>query len=156
VAQRSQREDRRRLNRARALENSIFALGQSEHLLQDSGHPEADAALAQGRTWMAHAHQLHLLTTYENRIRRSVEKNTAELNALQAQRKAAIAKAEEEARLLVQLAQTEGGDYDSADDFPPESQPLGFFPGPSSSVESSASTASPAPCTPHKGRDSDS
>jgi hypothetical protein len=119
-------EDRWRLNRARALENSIFALGQSEHLNEDSGHPEVDAALAQGRTWMDHARELNLLTTYENRIRRSVEKNTAELRALQAQRKAAIAQAEEEAIALVQLAQTEGGDYDLADDFPPESQPLGF------------------------------
>jgi hypothetical protein len=119
-------EDRWRLNRARALENSIFALGQSEYLTQDSGHPQADAALAQGRTWMAHAHQLHLLTTYENRIRRSVEKNTAELRALQAERKAAVAQAEEEAMALVQLAQTEGGDYDPAGDFPPESHPLGF------------------------------
>jgi hypothetical protein len=120
-------EDRWRLNRARALENSIFALGQAEHLHEASGHhPEIDAAFAQGRTWIAHAHELHLLTTYENRIRRSVEKNTAELNALQTQRKAAIAKAEEEARLLVQLAEAEGGDYDPADDFPPESQPVGF------------------------------
>ena len=75
---------------------------------------------------MTHAHELHLLTTYENRIRRSVEKNTAELNALQTQRRAAIAKAEEEARLLVQLAEAEGGDYDPTDDFPAESQPLGF------------------------------
>ena len=119
-------EDRWRLNRARALENSIFALGQGEHLLEYSGHSEADAAFAQGLPWMAHAHELHLLTTYENRIRRSVEKNTAELNALQTQRTAAIAKAEEEARLLVQLAEAEGGDYDPADDFPAESQPLGF------------------------------
>jgi hypothetical protein len=119
-------EDRWRLNRARALENSIFALGQTEHLLPDSGHPEVATALAQGRTWMDHAHELHLLTTYENRIRRSVEKNTAELRALQAQRKAAIAQAEKEAIALVQLAQTEGGDYDPSDDFPPESQPLGF------------------------------
>jgi hypothetical protein len=119
-------EDRWRLNRARALENSIFALGQGEHLYEYSGDPEVDAAFAQGRTWMTHAHELHLLTTYENRIRRSVEKNTAELRALQAERKAAIAKAEEEARLLVQLAEAEGGDYDPADDFPPESQPLGF------------------------------
>ncbi|HEY6343279.1 MAG TPA: hypothetical protein VIY49_17430 [Bryobacteraceae bacterium] len=119
-------EDRWRLNRARALENSIFALGQGEHLLEFSGHAETDAALAQGRTWMTHAHELHLLTTYENRIRRSVEKNTAELHALQAERKAAIAKAEEEARLLVQLADAEGGGYDPAVDFPPESQPLGF------------------------------
>jgi hypothetical protein len=124
-------EDYWRLNRARALENSIFALGQSalgesEDPPQDSGHPELDAALAQGRTWMAHARELNLLTTYENRIRRSVEKNTAELRALQAQRKAAIERAEEEARLLVQLAKTERGKYDPADDFPPESQPLGF------------------------------
>jgi hypothetical protein len=119
-------EDRWRLNRARALENSIFALGQSDHFLEASAHPETDTAITQGRTWMAHAHELHLLTTYENRIRRSVEKNTAELHALQAQRKAAVAKAEEEARLLVQLAEIEGGDYDPAVDFPPESQPLGF------------------------------
>ena len=119
-------EDRWRLNRARALENSIFARGQGEHLHEISGHPEVATAFAQGRVWMDHAHELHLLTTYENRIRRSVEKNTAELRALQAERKAAIAKAEEEAWLLVQLAEAEGGDYDPADDFPPEYQPLGF------------------------------
>jgi hypothetical protein len=75
---------------------------------------------------MAHAHELHLLTTYENRIRRSVDKNTAELLALQAEPKAAVAKAEKEAEALVRLAQTEGGDYDATDDFPPESQPLRF------------------------------
>ena len=80
-------EDRWRLNRARALENSIFALGQTEHVPEDSDQPELDAALAQGRTWMDHARELNLLTTYENRIRRSVEKNTAELRALQAERK---------------------------------------------------------------------
>jgi hypothetical protein len=58
--------------------------------------------------------------------------------ALQAQRKGAIAKTEEEARLLLQLAEIEGGDYDPADDFPPESQPLGFvFSRPASSVKSS-------------------
>jgi hypothetical protein len=119
-------EDRWRLNRARALENTILALGQSEHLPPDGSYSELDAALAQAQAWMAHAREIQLLTTYENRIRRSVEKNTAELNALQTQRKAAIAKAEEEARLLVQLAEAEGGDYDPADDFPPESQPLGF------------------------------
>jgi hypothetical protein len=119
-------EDRWRLNRARAIENSIFALGQSDHFIEASGHPEGDASFTQGVTWIAHARELHLLMTYENRIRRSVEKNTAELRALQAERKAAVAKAEEEARLLVQLAEAEGGDYDPADDFPPESQPPGF------------------------------
>ena len=120
-------EDRWRLNRARALENSIFAIGQGQHRDEDSDHhPEAEAAFAQGLTWIAHAHELHLLTTYENRIRRSVEKNTAELRTLQAERKAAIAQAEKEAEALIRLAEAEGGDYDPADDFPPESRPVGF------------------------------
>jgi hypothetical protein len=119
-------EDRWRLNRARALENTILALGQSEHLPPDGSYSELHAALAQTQAWLAHAREIQLLTTYENRLRRSVEKNTAELRALQAERKAAVAKAEEEARLLVQLAEAEGGDYDPAVDFPPESQPIGF------------------------------
>src|SRR5580658_10887090 len=42
-------EDRWRLNRARALENSIFALGQSEHIPEDSDNPDVDAALAPAR-----------------------------------------------------------------------------------------------------------
>ena len=85
-------EDRWRLNRARALENSIFALGQIDNCPEDSDNPDVDAALAQGLTWMAHARELQLLSLYESRIRRSVEKNTAELRALQAERKAAIAR----------------------------------------------------------------
>jgi hypothetical protein len=65
--------------------------------------------------------------------------NRACARALQAERKAAIEQAEKEARLLVQLAEAhsplvalcasnkaEGGNYDPANDFPPESQPLGF------------------------------
>jgi hypothetical protein len=77
-----------------------------------------------------------------------VEKNTVELNALQAQRKAAIAQVEAEALALVQLAQEKGG-FDPADYFPPESQPLGsFFQGPRSSVNSSAATASFTPKSP--------
>src|SRR6516165_9444649 len=88
-------EDKWRLNRARALENSIFTLGFQEHSDPNAGHPEVDAALAQGRTWIAQARNLQLLTTYEQRIRRSVEKNMAEIKALQAERKAAIAEAEE-------------------------------------------------------------
>ena len=53
----------------------------------------------------------------------------AELKGLQTERKAAIAEAEEKACLLVQLAEYEaqhGRNYNPANDFPPESQPLGF------------------------------
>jgi hypothetical protein len=149
-------EDKWRLHRARALENSVFALGHRERFQRtapgtgtersfdpnnpaapgcvvrwvpgdpNAALPEVDAALAQGQTWIAQAKNLQLLTLYEQRIRRSVEKNTAELKALQAERKAAFAKAEEEARLLVKLAQSEGDNHDPSIDFPPESQPLGF------------------------------
>jgi hypothetical protein len=121
-------EDRWRLNRARALENSIFALGQIDHVPEDSDDPDVDAALAQGRTWMAHARELQLLTTYENRIRRSVEKNTAELRALQNDRKFAPIEAELERRLN---ARFEGGNDDLAGD-PPSETPdssVRFFEG---------------------------
>jgi hypothetical protein len=118
-------EDYWRLNRARALENAVFTLGLQERSDPAAG-PEIDAALAQGRTWIEQAKNLQLLTIYEQRIRRSVEKNMAELRALQAERKAAVAKAEKDARLLLQLAEHEGRNFDPAIDLPPESQPLGF------------------------------
>jgi hypothetical protein len=52
------------------------------------------------------------------RIRRAIEKNTAALNAMQAQRKSAYAKAEAEAILLTQLAHAKGQTVDAAKDFP--------------------------------------
>jgi hypothetical protein len=132
-------EDRWRLNRARALENTILALGQSEHLPPNGSYSELDAALAQAQAWMDHAHHLNLLTTYENRIRRSVEKNTAELRALQSERKAPIAKELPKKFLTVRFVGRDGKEHDPANDPPPESagssparqggdqhQPLGF------------------------------
>ncbi|HYK60300.1 MAG TPA: hypothetical protein VEV85_12790 [Bryobacteraceae bacterium] len=123
-------EDKWRLNRARALENAVSTQGHRKNSYpEDTPDPEEDAALALGRTWVQQAKNLQLLTTYEQRFRRSVEKNLAELKALQADRKAAIEKAEHEARLLVQLAEAEeaeGRNYDPSMDFPPESRPLGF------------------------------
>jgi hypothetical protein len=125
-------EDYWRLNRARALENAVFTLGLQKNFGgydDDVPNPEVETALALGRTWAQQNRSLQLLTTYEQRIRRSIEKNTAELRALQAARKAAVAQAEEKARLLVQLAEYEakqGRNYDPSNDFPSESQPLGF------------------------------
>ena len=49
-------------------------LGLQEHSDPNAAHPEVDAAFAQGRTWIAQAKNLQLLTTYEQRIRRSVER----------------------------------------------------------------------------------
>jgi hypothetical protein len=121
-------EDYWRLNRARALENSIFALGQIDNLPEDSDDPDVDAALAQGRTWIAHARELQLLSLYESRIRRSVEKNTAELRALQNKRRLApIA-----ARLQQDLnARYQGGNDHAAGDLPSENpdSSVRFFEG---------------------------
>src|SRR5262252_1185888 len=85
-------EDYWRLNRARALENSIFTLGLQDHSDLAAGNPEVDAAFAQGRTWIEQARNVQLLTTYEQRIRRSIEKNAAELRTLQTARKAPSSK----------------------------------------------------------------
>ncbi|HKE28152.1 MAG TPA: hypothetical protein VKB88_37645, partial [Bryobacteraceae bacterium] len=113
-------------------ENAVFTLGLQKNFGaydDDVPNPEVETALALGRTWTQQNRSLQLLITYEQRIRRSIEKNTAELGTLQAARKAAVEQAEEKARLLVQLAEYEakrGRNYDPSNDFPPESQPLGF------------------------------
>ena len=126
-------EDYWRLNRARALENAVFTLGLQKNFGaydDDVPNPEVETALALGRTWTQQNRSLQLLITYEQRIRRSIEKNTAELGTLQAARKAAVEQAEEKARLLVQLAEYEakrGRNYDPSNDFPPESQRSGSF-----------------------------
>jgi hypothetical protein len=113
-------EDQWRLNRARALENNIFALGMSGDAADatDAGNAEVHAAICQARVWLADGKKLQMLALYEQRIRRSIEKNEKQLQELQAERKAARDKALEEAVLLAQLAIAEGRDFDLAQDAP--------------------------------------
>ena len=120
-------EDMWRLQRARALENGIFADGFRRRIDQiDAGHPEVDAALAQSQTWAEQAHNLQLLTVYEGRIRRGMEKNTAQLKALQTERKAAREKALGQAALFVEHAESKEETYEPGDDFTPASDWGGF------------------------------
>jgi hypothetical protein len=118
-------EDRWRLARARALESGIFALGYSHQTGESPNHPEVDAALSQARTWLADGKNLQLLTLYEQRIHRSIEKTMEQLKALQTERMAARQKALEEAQLLAQLAYMRDQPYDPARDFPPEIAEIG-------------------------------
>jgi len=60
------------------------------------------------------------------RIQRAIEKNTAALDALQDERKAAYAQAQEQAIHLTQLAELKGQDYDPAPDFTPADFHGGF------------------------------
>ncbi len=120
-------EDRWRLKRARSLENSIFAQGHHDHAdSSNSGHPQVDAALAEGKTWVEQARNLQLLTLYENRIRRAIEKNTVQLEAMQAKRKQAHNVAQHEAIRLWQLAEAEGQTYHPDQDFLPSRDHGGF------------------------------
>jgi hypothetical protein len=123
-----------RLNRAFAIESGIFALGQmaeeSDHaspqnvpLQNDQSEidrPEIDQTLSQARTWLADGKHIQLLSLYQQRIQRSIERNMAELRTLRAERKAARDQALAEALLLSQLARSKGEKYDAAADFPPE------------------------------------
>jgi hypothetical protein len=105
-------EDQWRLNRARALESNIFALGISNPTIEiDAGSAEANAAINQARVWLADGKKLQMLALYEQRIRRSIEKNEKQLKELQTERQAAYNKALEEEKLLAQLAILEGETY---------------------------------------------
>jgi DNA primase len=103
-------DDHWRLNRARAIEENIFALGSSQ------GDDILDAALNQAQTFLNDGRQIALLSLYEQRIHRTLKNKVAELNRLQSERKAARERALEEAMLLFQLNESKGDHYDPAMD----------------------------------------
>jgi len=104
-------EDSWRLNRARAIENNMFALG------HEGERREIHLALADARTFQAQASQFQLLTIYEQRINRNLQRNLKQLHELQAERKAQREEALAEAQLLAQLNLINGIPNDPAADF---------------------------------------
>src|SRR5215472_9082299 len=116
-----------RLQRAAAIEQGIFASGFRAHVDSiNAGHPEVDSALATSETFIEQARALALLTTYEGRIRRALEKDLAALRELQSARKAAHRHAEREAILMLKYTRARGETYDPGDDFKPASAYGGF------------------------------
>jgi hypothetical protein len=111
---------RYRLKRIASIEDSIFAIGHSQHAESLSSLPEAGAALAQGMTWLRDGKSIQLLSLYESRLRKAAEKAQAEIERLQAARKEAHERAMEEAIRLSKLAVHEGNcQYQGGDDFEP-------------------------------------
>src|SRR5580698_9686413 len=101
-----------RLNRISAIEDNLFALGQLQHGGQACPEvPEIDAALISARVFTQESKQLELLTLYEQRINRSIQKNLAMLQALQATRKSAHEAAMKEAAALLKLSEMKGLEY---------------------------------------------
>jgi len=76
-------QDLWRLNRARAIENNMFAVGLTDDDPDPDHDPAMQLALAGARTFMNHAAKFGLLTIYEQRINRAVHKNRAELRQMQ-------------------------------------------------------------------------
>jgi len=111
--------DRWRLNRVVSLESSLFSEGAERfaNSPEATGDPELDLALSEGRVWTAEAKNLNLLSLYESRIHRRFEKNFTILRKLQADRKAALDQAVQEAALLAALAESKGEAYKMAEAF---------------------------------------
>jgi len=79
-------DDQWRLNRARAVDTNMFALGQFDYA-PETGHSQIDAALNSARAFRDHSKVFVNLSLYEQRINRSLEKNFDRLEALQQARR---------------------------------------------------------------------
>ncbi len=106
-----------RLNRISAVEDNLFALGQLQHGGQTCPDaPQLDDALTMAHTYTQESKQLQLLSLYEQRINRAIQKNLALLQSLQATRKAHQEAAMKEAAALLKLSEMKGLEYFPARD----------------------------------------
>lgn len=116
-----------RLQRIRSLENGIFAQGFRDKVdAIDTGIPEVDASLAAADTFLESAREIALLSVYEQRQTRSLEKALAQLKTIQAERKAAREKAVEQATTFVKHGIRTQQPYEPGEDFEPASDWGGF------------------------------
>src|SRR5215469_3380204 len=97
-------DDRWRLHRAASFEDTLFAVEMSGPDEIATGNEEVDAAFAMARAWLAKGKSIELISLYETRIHRNLEKNMAELRRLKAEREAALQQALEEAETDAQIA----------------------------------------------------
>ncbi|HLH42093.1 MAG TPA: hypothetical protein VKV74_03830 [Bryobacteraceae bacterium] len=91
-----------RLDRIRAMENNLFALGFQEHSGLSSD-PAIDSALAQAKSLDQRADLLVRLSLYEQRLHRTLAKAHAELKLLQQERAQARQQALEDAARIHNL-----------------------------------------------------
>jgi hypothetical protein len=106
-----------RLNRISAIEGNLFALGHSAKSHEiETEDPEIHAALTAAKVFKAESKQLQLLTLYEQRVNRSIQKNLATLQALQAARIAQREAEMKDAKRLLQLSEVKGLPYDPVKD----------------------------------------
>ena len=109
-----------RIRRAHAMEAALFEQAILEK--EDGVGP----VLAQAQAWIDATKGTQRMSLYANRIQRTLDRDSAKLEALQSARKAAYVKAQEEAILLSKLARSKGWSFDPATHFPPDGDFGGF------------------------------
>ena len=106
-----------RLNRASAIEDNLYAVS---HYLGEIGdpdnHPQIEDAFHNAGTFAQQAKTLQLLSLYEQRLNRTVQKNLALLKSLQTERKGRRAAEMEEAKRLLQLSEMRNLPYEPSKD----------------------------------------
>jgi hypothetical protein len=109
-----------RVRRAHRMEAALFdqAIAEKEEGL--------DNAFAQAKAWIDPPKGLQRIGLYAARIQRTIDRDSARLEALQSARKAAYAKAQEEAILLCKLNYSTGHKFNPADHFAPNGDFGGF------------------------------
>jgi hypothetical protein len=106
-----------RLNRISAVEDNLFALGHNSKSEEtETEDPEIHAALTAAKVFNAESKQLQLLTLYEQRINRNIQKNLATLQALQSARLAKREAEMQQAKKLLQLSEMKGLRYEPTKD----------------------------------------
>jgi hypothetical protein len=102
-------EDFWRLNRARAWETNTLALGYFDGSGDslDADHPQVQDALTQAVVFNKQAKNFALISLYEQRINRNIEKNQKNLAALQEERRNALRQVAQDATLLARAAAAE-------------------------------------------------
>jgi hypothetical protein len=109
--------DNWRLNRISAVEDNLFALGHNAKSNEvETEDPEIHAALTAAKVFKEESKQLQLLTLYEQRVNRNIQKNLATLQALQAARQAKREAQMKEAQKLLQLSEMKGLAYEPIKD----------------------------------------
>ena len=114
-------EEAWRLNQIRARCVNLSAVGDfdgagSKYRLMEAEDAGIDHAVIDSAVARDQSKQLALMSLYAQRTQRAYEKYKKELNELQEKRKAAAAAEREEARLLFQLADTQGLAWDPRKD----------------------------------------
>jgi hypothetical protein len=102
-----------RLNRAAAIEDNLYALG--HYAGPDAGednNTQVEDAMRAAATFVKQAKNLQLLSLYEQRLNRTLQKNIALLQSIQTERKLRRAAEMEEAKRLLQLSEMKNIPYD--------------------------------------------